>query len=119
MEKIYSSMTTDEKNWGMYCHLAAFAGLIIPLGNVLGPLIIWLIKKDEYDFVDQEGKESVNFQITVSIASLIAGILSVVLIGVPLLIAIAILSVIFTIKACMQSNEGRHYQYPFNLRIIK
>ncbi|MGQ1890845.1 DUF4870 domain-containing protein [Thermophagus sp. OGC60D27] len=119
MEKIFSSKTTDERNWGMYCHLASFAGLIVPFGNLLGPLIVWLIKKDEYAFVEQEGKESLNFQITVSIATLIAGLLSVVLIGIPLLIAIIILDFVFVIKAIMAANDGRSYQYPFNLRLIK
>jgi uncharacterized Tic20 family protein len=112
-------MTTDEKNWGMYCHLAAFAGLVIPFGNVLGPLIIWIIKKDEYTFVDQEGKESLNFQITVAIAAIVAGLLSVVLIGIPLLIAIVIFALIFVIKAVMETSEGRSYRYPYNLRLIK
>lgn len=110
---------SEEKNWGMYCHLAAFAGLIFPMGNVLGPLIIWIIKKDEYPFVEQEGKESLNFQITISIATIIASLLSIVLIGIPLLIAIVILYIIFVIKAIMETSEGRPYRYPFNLRLIK
>jgi uncharacterized Tic20 family protein len=112
-------MTPDEKNWGMYCHLAAFAGLVIPFGNVVGPLIIWMIKKDEYPHVDVEGKESLNFQITVSIAAMVAGALSVVLIGIPLLIAIVIFALVFMIKAIMETNEGRSYRYPYNLRLIK
>lgn len=112
-------MTTDEKNWGMYCHLAGFAGLIIPFGNVVGPLIIWMIKKDEYPHVDQEGKESLNFQITIAIAAMVAGALSVVLIGIPLLIAIVIFALVFMIKAIMETNEGRSYRYPYNLRLIK
>ncbi len=112
-------MLPEEKNWGMYCHLAAFAGLIIPFGNVLGPLIIWLLKREEYPFVDQEGKESVNFQITVSIAVLVASALSVILIGIPLLIVIVVLFIIFVIKACMETNEGHPYRYPFNLRLIQ
>lgn len=112
-------MTPDEKNWGMYCHLAGFAGLLIPFGNVLGPLLIWILKKEEYPFVEVEGKEALNFQITVSIAGIIAGLLSVVLIGIPLLIAIVILAIIFMIKAVMETNEGRPYRYPFNLRLIQ
>ncbi|MFW6042810.1 MAG: DUF4870 domain-containing protein [Marinilabiliaceae bacterium] len=112
-------MTPDEKNWGMYCHLAGFAGLLIPFGNVLGPLLIWIIKKEEYPFVEVEGKEALNFQITVSIAAIIAGLLSVVLIGIPLLIAIVILAIIFMIKAIMETNEGRPYRYPFNLRLVQ
>ncbi|PWE01325.1 DUF4870 domain-containing protein [Marinilabilia rubra] len=112
-------MTPDEKNWGMYSHLAAFAGLLFPFGNVIGPLIIWVLKKDEYPFVEQEGKESLNFQITVSIAVIVAGLLSVVLIGIPLLIAIAIFALVFIIKAAMETSEGRPYRYPYNLRLIK
>jgi uncharacterized Tic20 family protein len=112
-------MTTEEKNWGMYCHLAAFAGLVVPFGNVVGPLIIWMIKKDEYPYVDLEGKESLNFQITVSIAAMVAGALSVVLIGIPLLIAIGIFTLVFLIKAIMETNEGRSYRYPYNFRLIK
>ncbi|MFW5753402.1 MAG: DUF4870 domain-containing protein [Marinilabiliaceae bacterium] len=112
-------MTPDEKNWGMYCHLAGFAGLLIPFGNVLGPLLIWIIKKEEYPFVEVEGKEALNFQITVSIAAIIAGLLSVVLIGIPLLIAIGILAIIFMIKAIMETNEGRPYRYPLNLRLVQ
>ncbi len=112
-------MTPDEKNWGMYCHLAGLAGLVIPFGNVVGPLIIWMIKKDEYSHVDQEGKEALNFQITVSIAAMVAMALSVVLIGIPLLIAVAIFALVFMIKAIMETNEGRSYRYPYNLRLIK
>jgi len=112
-------MTPDEKNWGMYCHLAGFAGLLFPFGNVLGPLLIWIIKKEEYPFVEVEGKEALNFQITVSIAAIIAGLLSVVLIGIPLLIAIGVLAIIFMIKAVMETNEGRPYRYPFNLRLVQ
>jgi uncharacterized Tic20 family protein len=103
----------------MYCHLAAFAGLVVPFGNVVGPLIIWMIKKDEYPYVDLEGKESLNFQITVSIAAMVAGALSVVLIGIPLLIAIGIFTLVFLIKAIMETNEGRSYRYPYNFRLIK
>jgi uncharacterized Tic20 family protein len=69
--------------------------------------------------VDVEGKESLNFQITVSIAAMVAGALSVVLIGIPLLIAIVIFALVFMIKAIMETNEGRSYRYPYNLRLIK
>jgi uncharacterized Tic20 family protein len=51
----------DARLWGMFCHLIAFSGYVVPFGSVLGPLIIWLIKKDEMPFVDDQGKESLNF----------------------------------------------------------
>jgi len=67
---------SQEKTWGLFCHLSAF-GLFVfpPFGNILGPLIIWLIKKDESPYVDKQGKESLNFQISFTIYAFIAGIL--------------------------------------------
>ncbi|ASB48440.1 DUF4870 domain-containing protein [Alkalitalea saponilacus] len=108
-----------EKNWHLLCHLSALAMFIIPFGNIVGPLIIWLLKKDEFPIVDQEGKESLNFQITVSIAVFVAGILTFVLIGIPLLILIALANIILIIMASVEANNGRAYKYPFNLRLIK
>src|SRR5262245_42355555 len=65
--------SADEKQWAMFCHLAAFAGLVIlGIGQILGPLVIWLIKKDTMPFVNQEGKESVNFQISVTIYGIVS-----------------------------------------------
>jgi len=78
----------EERNWGMFCHLAALAGFIIPLGNVIGPLVIWLMKKDESQFVDDQGKESVNFQISFIIYALVAALLVIVVIGIVLLIVL-------------------------------
>ncbi len=112
-------MEKEERNLGMFCHLAALAGFIIPFGNIVGPLIIWMLKKEEYPFVDDQGKESLNFQITVTIGYIIGGILTVVLIGILVLIALAIISLIFTIIAIIKSSEGEEYRYPFNLRLIK
>ena len=67
-------MSKDEKMWGMFCHLSALAGYIgIPFGNIIGPLIIWMVKKEQFKFVDDQGKESLNFQITITIAAFIAG----------------------------------------------
>jgi uncharacterized Tic20 family protein len=71
----------EEQNWAMFCHLAALSGFIIPLGNILGPLILWLIKKDTMPLVDQHGKEALNFQITVLFAFIISAVLTLVLIG--------------------------------------
>jgi len=67
----------QEKTWGLFCHLAAFGFFVFPaFGNILGPLVIWLIKKDESPYVDQQGKESLNFQISFTIYAFIAGILA-------------------------------------------
>jgi len=108
------------RTWGMLCHIAAFAGLIIPLvGNIVGPLVIWLIKKEEHPFVDEQGKESVNFQITVTIAGIVAVILSCFGIGIILGLVVLIVYIIFVIIASIKASNGEHYRYPVALRLIK
>src|SRR5687768_9744196 len=79
-----NTQAKEEQNWAMICHLAALSGFVIPLGNVLGPLVVWLIKKDTMPLVDKHGKEALNFQITVTIAMVISIVLMFVLIGILL-----------------------------------
>lgn len=113
-------MTKEERNIALLCHLSAFAIFIIPaFGNIIGPLVVWLLKKDSSSVIDMEGKESLNFQITVTIAAGIAGFLSFILIGIPLVIGIGIANIIFIILASVSVSEGRAYRYPINLRLIK
>jgi uncharacterized Tic20 family protein len=108
----------DEKTWGMLCHLSALAGFIIPVGNILGPLIVWLIKKDESEFVDQAGKESLNFQISMTIYLTISAILIIIIIGIPLLIGLGLMDLILIIIAAVQTNNGTQYRYPLTIRFI-
>lgn len=110
----------EELNWAMFCHLAALSGFVIPLGNIIGPLIIWLIKKDTMPLVDQHGKESLNFQITVLIAFIISAVLTVILIGVVLMIVVGIGALVLTILAAVKVANGQtDYRYPWALRLIK
>lgn len=109
----------EERQWGMFAHLSALAGLIIPFGTLLGPLIVWQLKKNEMPFVDDQGKEALNFQITVAIALIACMALMVVLIGFLLLPVVGIGALVFTIIAGIKANEGRPYRYPFTLRLIK
>jgi uncharacterized protein len=109
----------EERNWGMFCHLAALAGFVVPFGNVIGPLIIWLIKKDESQFVNDQGKESVNFQISFSIYAMIAAVLIVVVIGIVLLIVLGIGMLILVIVAGIKASNGEQYRYPLTIRFIK
>jgi uncharacterized Tic20 family protein len=110
----------EEQNWAMACHLVALSGFVIPFGNVLGPLVVWLIKKDTMPLVDQHGKEALNFQITVLIAAVISFVLMFVLIGIFLLIAVGIGALVLTIMAAVKVSNGQlDYKYPFALRLIK
>jgi len=109
----------EAKNWAVGAHLAALAGMFIPFANVIGPLVIWLIKKDESPLVEREGKESLNFQISMSIYLCVAGLLSFILIGIPMLFVIAILDLVFTIIAAVKTSNGEPYHYPMTIRLIK
>jgi len=115
-----STISKEERTFGMLCHLIAFAGFVVPIiGSILGPLVVWLVKKDEMPFVDDQGKESINFQITVFIGFVLSFILMFVFIGFFLMIALAIFDLVMVIIAAMQANEGVRYRYPFSLRFIK
>lgn len=114
-----NGVSAEEKQWGMFAHLAALAGIVIPLGNLLGPLIVWLVKKDTMPFVADQGKEALNFNITVFIAAFASGILTLVLIGFLLLIVVGIAWLVLTILAALAANKGETYRYPFTLRLVK
>ena len=112
----------NARTFGMLCHLAALAGFIgIPLGNILGPLIVWLIKREEDPFIDDQGKEALNFQITLTIAAIVAGLLICVVIGFVLLPVVLLLGLIFLIIASVEANKGTRYRYPSwaIIRLIK
>ena len=103
----------------MLCHASALLGLFLHfLGHIFGPLIVWLIKRGDSPEIDAHGKESLNFQISMLIYDVIAGILCIVLIGFPILIALWVLNTVFVIIASVQASEGKLYRYPFTIRLI-
>lgn len=106
------------RQWGMFAHLAALVGFVIPFGNVIGPLVVWQTHKEQPFVVDQ-GKEALNFQITVAIAALICFVLMFVAIGLLLLPVVGIAALVFTIIAALKANDGERYRYPFSIRLIK
>jgi uncharacterized protein len=119
-EEVKAILTQDEKTFGMLAHLSALAQLILPtFGNIIGPLIIWLIKKDQSAWVDKQGKESLNFQISIAIYTVISIILIPIIIGIVLLIAVGIFWLVMVIVASVKVNEGIDYSYPLCIRIIK
>ena len=108
----------DERMWAMFCHLSGLAGFIFPFGNIIAPLVIWLIKKEEYPLVNDQGKESINFQISMTIYIIASIILIFLVIGIPLLIILGIFSLIVVIIAAIKANEGEKYRYPLTIRFL-
>ncbi|HEY4108444.1 DUF4870 domain-containing protein [Puia sp.] len=110
-----STPTSDERMLAILSHVLA----IVPGIGILGPLIIWLIKKDESPFVNESAKESLNFQITIIVGWIIGWLTAVVLIGLFILAAVAIANFVLVIIATIKTSENKIYRYPFNLRLIK
>ncbi len=112
----------DARMWGMICHLAGLGGLIpiVPvIGSVIGPLVVWQIKKDEFGFVADQGKEAVNFQISILIYAIVSGLLCFACVGFVLLPAVYIFDLIFLLIAAVKANDGECYRYPLTIRFIK
>lgn len=103
----------------MLCHLSALAMFIIPFGSILGPLIVWLTKKDQYPEVDRQGKDALNFQLSLMLYAFVAGILVILLVGFVLLIALGVLNLVVIIVASVKSKNGERYEYPFAIRFIQ
>lgn len=110
--------SAESRQWAMISHLSALVGFLIPFGNLIGPLVVWQVKKAD-PFVDAQGKEALNFQITITLAGMICAVLTLVLIGFLLLPALAIVSIVLIIIAAIRSNEGENYVYPFAIRLVK
>jgi len=112
---------SDEQLWALFCHLSSLAGyvLTVPFAGVIGPLVIWLIKKDEFPLVDDQGKEAINFQISMAIYTLISAILVFVIIGFFLLLAVILVNLICVILASVKAYEGQRYRYPLCIRFLR
>jgi uncharacterized protein len=113
------STSSDTRTWCVLCHASALLGLFFHfVGHLLGPLIVWLIKRGDSPEIDAYGKESLNFQISMLIYDAIAAILCFVLIGIPILIALWVLNTVLVIIASVKASEGTFYRYPFTIRLI-
>ncbi|WP_462156921.1 DUF4870 domain-containing protein [Pseudoalteromonas sp. GB56] len=108
----------DENTMAMLCHLAALAGFIVPFGSILGPLVVWLVKKDEMPIVDRHGRDSLNFQLTMLIAYIVSFILIFAVIGVILLPIVALFSFIMVIVASIKAYEGKEFKYPLSFKFL-
>jgi uncharacterized Tic20 family protein len=114
-----SSTSSEVRTWSVLCHASALLGLFFHFfGHLLGPLIVWLIKRDASAEIDANGKESLNLQNSMLIYDIVAGILCIVLIGIPILIALWVLNTVFVIIASVKTSNGEFYRYPFTIRFL-
>jgi uncharacterized Tic20 family protein len=105
---------------GILCHLLSFCIYLFPFGNLVGPLFLWLVKKDEDSFVYESGKEVLNFQISLTLYAFISVLLIFAFgLGILLLVILGLSSILFTIIGAIKASEGTVYRYPLSIRFIK
>lgn len=113
------SPSPEEKNWGVILHLSVLLGVFIPLAGFVAPVVLWILKRPESEYLDEIGKEVVNYLITLGIGFAIATILMTVFIGVFLFPVLVVISLVLTITAAVRTSGGEFYRYPYILRLIK
>jgi hypothetical protein len=126
-EKTGKELNKDARMWAMICHLGGLGGLIpvVPvIGSVIAPLIIWQLKKDEDPFIDEQGKEALNFQISMLLyalaGSVMCGITCIGAVLIPVVVSVVtIFDIVFLLIAAVKANNGEHYRYPLTIRFIK
>ncbi len=124
-------ISAEERQWAMFAHLSALLGAVVTagwagsIGCFIGPLVIWLMKKDTMPFVDDQGKEALNFNITVAIAFFVLFLMTLFTLGIgiiltgPLFVIVGIAWLVLTVIAGIKANQGERYRYPLTLRLVK
>ena len=109
----------EARQWAVLCHLSALVGLLgNGIGFLIGPLVVWLIKREDDPLIEEQGKEAVNFALTMFLALFVSALLAIVLIGIPLLIAFGLMLVINPIIAAVKTSNGERYRYPISIRFL-
>lgn len=109
----------SERNWAMFCHLSSFAGLVVPFGGIIGPLICWSARRQDSEFVDRNGKASLNFQLSMLLYTIICIPLMFVIIGFVILGGLIVLEYVTVIMASIKASRGEEYQYPLSIPFVQ
>ena len=112
-------LSETERNWSMLCHLSAFAGFFFPFGGIIGPLICWLTRKDESEWIDENGKSSLNFQLSILLYMILVFPLCFIVVGIPLMVALVFLKVVCIIIASVKASKGEEFRYPLAIPFIQ
>jgi len=118
MEEV-RNLSESERNWAMLCHLTAFAGYFFPFGGILGPIICWLSRKDESAWVNENGKSSLNFQLSMLLYMVLTIPLIFILIGIPIMMFLGILEIVCVVIASIKASKGERFRYPVSIPFIQ
>ena len=112
-------LSETERNLAMFCHLAAFAGFFFPFGSIIGPLICWMSRRNDSTWVNENGKASLNFQLSILLYTVLVIPLCFILIGIPLVILLGTLKIICIIIASVKASKGEEFKYPLAIPFIQ
>lgn len=112
-------ISDSERNWAMFCHLSSFASVIIPFGGIIGPLICWSSRRYDSSFVDEHGKASLNFQLSILLYTLVCIPLMFIIIGFLFFGALLVLELVCVIMASIKAGRGESYRYPLSIPFIQ
>jgi uncharacterized Tic20 family protein len=120
-DRVARAATVDEaaRTTAVAVHLSTFAGLIVPLGSVIGPLAVWLTRRNRDPFVDQAGREALNFGISIAIYGSVLLVAALMLVGIPLLMVGVVAWVVLSSLAAVKASQGQAYRYPLTLRLVR
>jgi uncharacterized Tic20 family protein len=107
------------RNTAVVAHLSTFAGLVIPFGSVIGPLAVWLTRRDRDPFIDQAGREALNFGISIAIYGSVLLVAALMLVGIPLLMVGVVAWVVLASLATVKASQGQTYRYPLTMRFVR
>ncbi len=120
MSKELTPSNSDDRKWGAITHLAALIGLLLPLGLVLGPLLVWFLKRDDSEFVNEQGKAALNFQLSILVIAFVLLLLSAMIRPLlPLAFVAGIAGLAFALMAGVSTFKGKPFKYPWSLPLFK
>ncbi len=119
VNKTVSDISSDVNMWSMFIHLSQFCGYVIPLAGLIVPIVLWQIKKSDSEIIDKHGKIVVNWILTELIYGIVFGLLCMILIGIPLILALAVLSIVFPIVGGIRANAGEVWPYPLSIKFFR
>jgi hypothetical protein len=114
-----AAVDQEVRNTAVAAHLSTLVGLVVPFGSVIGPLAVWLTRRDRDPFIDDTGREALNFGISIAIYGLVALVGALLLVGIPLLIVGMIAWVVLACLAAFKASQGQAYRYPLTLRLVR